>query len=205
MVIHFPCPEWHLQITYFFRPREPLKKQEPANIWHFLFEKWLKGFIRSIGIWFSFHRIVAALLLMTAWCQTITPSLFGSQTMVGTHKGDDFLQGRSLCVPSGWTPFHVLSWSGNNTRELCYNLRSCRFYSQPNCSLYCILYCCHYCCYSFRFSFLSHSFTVRMYTRSLTLTRPLTPYAPYTHTHTHTHTHTYATLTTMATADALDP
>ena len=77
---------------------------------------------------------------------------------------------------------HVLSWSGNNTRELCCILRSCRLYSQTNCSLYCTLDCCCYSCYSFRFSFLSHSFTVSTYARSLTLARPLTPYAHTPHT-----------------------
>ena len=61
-----------------------------------------------------------------------------------------------------------------------------------NCSLYCTLYCCHYSCYSFHFSFLSHSFTVRTNTRSLTLVaHSHLAHAPHTHTpHTHTpHTH----------------
>ena len=62
--------------------------------------------------------------------------------MVGKHRGDDFLQGQSLCLPLGWTPFHMLSWSGNNTRALCCISRSRRLYSQPNCTLYCSLYCC---------------------------------------------------------------
>ena len=53
-----------------------------------------------------------------------------SWTVVGKHRGDDFLQGRSLCLPLGWTPFHVLSWSENNTRELCCISRSRRLYSQ---------------------------------------------------------------------------
>ena len=36
--------------------------------------------------------------------------------MVGKHRGDDFLQGKSLCLPSGWT-VHV-SWSENKSWEL---------------------------------------------------------------------------------------
>ena len=65
--------------------------------------------------------------------------LFSSRTVIGKHRGDDFLQGRSLCLPSGSNTFQVLSWSGNNTRELCCIWRSRHLYSQPNCSLYCAL------------------------------------------------------------------
>ena len=49
--------------------------------------------------------------------------------MVGKHRGDDFLQGRSLSLPLGWTPFHVCRWSVNNTRELCRPLRRCHVYT----------------------------------------------------------------------------
>ena len=58
---------------------------------------------------------------------------------------------------------------------------SYRLYSQSRSSLYCTLYCCHYNCYSFRFSFLSHSVTVRTYAHSLTLACSLTPYAHIPH------------------------
>ena len=87
-----------------------------------------------------------------------------------------------VCVYLGDEHPSLLSWAGNNTRVLCCILRSHRLYSQPDCSLYSTLCCCRYYCYSFRFSFLSHSFTVNRYARSLTFTRPLTPYSPYTHT-----------------------
>ena len=93
---------------------------------------------------------------MIAWCYTIPVWL---PDLVRKHRGDDFLQGWSLCLHLGWTPFHVLSWSRNNTRELCCILRSRCLNSQPNCSLYCTLYCCRCSCYSFHFSFFSHSHT----------------------------------------------
>ena len=92
-----------------------------------------------------------------------------------------FPPGLKFVFTVGVNHFHVLSWSRNNTRELCCIRWSRRLYSQPNCRLYCTLYCPHYYCYSFRFSFLSHSFTVRTYVHSLTLARPLTPYAPTPH------------------------
>ena len=46
----------------------------------------------------------------------------------------------------------MLSWLGNNIRELCCIWRNRRLYSQTNCRLYSTLYCCHYYCYYFRFS-----------------------------------------------------
>ena len=45
--------------------------------------------------------------------------LHHSRTLVGEHRGDDFLQGRSLIFTLGLNPLHVFSCSGNNTRELC--------------------------------------------------------------------------------------
>ena len=102
-------------------------------------------------------------------------------------------------------PFHVLSWSGNNTRELCCILRSCRLYYQPNCRLYCTLNCHCYSCYSFCFSFLSHSFTARMHAPSLSLAHSHLMHLMHTHlTHCPIPARGYATLTTMATADAGD-
>ena len=74
-----------------------------------------------------------------------------------------FPPGPKFVFTVGVNHFHVLSWSGNNTSELCCIMRSHHLYSQPNCSLYCTLYSCRYSCYSFRFSFLCHSFTVRTY------------------------------------------
>ena len=49
----------------------------------------------------------------------VTPFLFGSQTMVRKQRGDDLLQGWKFVFTFRVNPFHVLSWSGNNTRELC--------------------------------------------------------------------------------------
>ena len=123
--------------------------------------------------------------------------------MVGKHRGDDFLQGRR----SGVNPFHVLSWLGNNTRELCCILRSRLPYSQPNSSLYCTLYCCRYSCYSFRLPFLSHTFIVCTYAWS-TLVRSPSHLTLLICTHFTHHPITKrgsATLSTKATADAVVP
>ena len=71
--------------------------------------------------------------------------------MVRKHRGDDCLQGRSLCLPWGWTPFHVLCWSGNNTSELCLILRSHRLYFpvklQPILYINCSVYYCYLLCF----------------------------------------------------------
>ena len=56
-------------------------------------------------------------------------------------QGRLFPPGPKFVFTVGVNHFHVLPWSGNNTRELCCILRSRRLYSQPNCSLYCTLYC----------------------------------------------------------------
>ena len=107
---------------------------------------------------------------------SVTLFLFSSRTLVGKHGGDDFLQGQSLCLPSGSNTFHVLSWSGNNTRELCCIWRSRHLYSQPNCSLFCALTArsTTVTC----FALLPLPFIHLLQTRSLTLARPHTPHSP---------------------------
>ena len=102
---------------------------------------------------------------------------FPNQRDYYNAQGRWFPPGPKFMFTFGVNHFHVLSWSGNNTRELC-----CCLYSQPRSSQYCTLYCCRYDCYSFHFSFLSHLFTVSTYARSLTLARPLTAYELCAHT-----------------------
>ena len=116
---------------------------------------------------------------MIAWCYTIPVQLLDRGQEA---QGRWFPLGPKFVFTFVVNHFHVLSCREIILGELCCMWRSRRLYSQSNCRLYCTLHCCRYYCYSFCFSFLSHSFTVRRYTHSLTLARPLTPYAPYAHT-----------------------
>ena len=110
--------------------------------------------------------------------QVATSYSQSNDSMVLHHSW--FPPGPKFVFTFGVNSFHMLSWSGNNTRVLFCMLRSRHLYSQPNCSLYCTRHCCRCYCYSFRFSFLSHSFIVRTYARFLTLLA----HSHLTHTHT---------------------
>ena len=104
---------------------------------------------------------------------SVTPSCSAPGPWSGS-TGEMILPGPKFVFTFGVNHFHVLSWSGNNTRELCCIWRSGCLYSQPNCSLYCTLTArsTTVTC----FTFLPHSFTYCTYARSLSLARPHTPH-----------------------------
>ena len=112
--------------------------------WPALLEQYMASCISSVGSNVLQSNKVCYSRYCLLWkmnaCRqedSVTPFLFGSRTVVGKHRGDDFLQGRSLCLPFEWTPFHVLLVVKGHQGAVSGG--AVAFILQRNCSLYCTL------------------------------------------------------------------
>ena len=137
-----------------------LKLHATSHVYAYLRGGFGKGGILRLGFRET-GRHIAALTLEQMCClftlkrTPITPVLLGYWTVV-VGTGEIISSRAVVCV---YRPFHVLCWSGNNTRELCCLLRSRHLYSQSNCSLY-STFIARQVLLPPLLSFLSHSFTV---------------------------------------------